>query len=166
IGLAVLPIAMEPTDKAYEYGCLIFNATPPVLLGISLALLYGLLGKLLERRATTVVGLLLFVGTMITLYYGGRCRLLETLAGLGFMLMALAPLQAAWVARVAKLGGLAYGIYLSHLLFIKVAEAVANQVDLSLTWHLDLGVFLFAAAGSTFFAWLLSKWSWTKWLVV
>lgn len=164
--LAALPLPIEPTAEAYEYVSLIFNATPAVLIGISLALFYGLLGKLVERRGTTLVGLLLFIGMTITVYYVGRGRLFETFAGLGFMLMALAPLQAPWVARIAKLGGLAYGIYLSHLLLIKVAEAVAQKVDLAQNWELDLGVFLFAAVGSTFFAWILSRCSATKWLVV
>ena len=161
VALAALPLPM--TDE-YEY--LIFNATPAVLIGLSLAIVYGPCGKLIERRVTTFVGLVLFAGTMIALGYADRDRLLETFAGLGFTLVALAPLQNAWAARIARFGGLAYGIYLSHLLLIKTAEAVTKKVGIESGWELDLGIFLFAAAGSTLLAWLLSKCSLTKWLVV
>ena len=170
LGMAIVLSLVPLSTGASEYAMLIFNATPAVLMGISLAIFYGLTasGKkdhLLEHRVVTVLGLLLFVGATATLFYTGHNRLLETLAGLGFMLMALAPLQAAWAARLAKLGGLAYGIYLSHLLLIKVVEAVASKAKIPICWELDLVTFIFAAVGSTLLAWLLSRWKVTKWLV-
>lgn len=162
--LAAVPFPVEPNLVAYEYASLIFNATPAVLMGISLAILYGPAHCQLEHRGTTLLGCLVFLATSVLLYWFGRDRLFETFAGLGFMMMVLAPLQANWAVRVAKLGGLAYGIYLSHLLLIKVAEAVAAKLKFSVTWELDLGVFLFAAIGSTLLAWTLSRWSATRWL--
>ena len=43
------------------------------------------------------------------------------------MLVALWPRSTPWMARLAKLGPLAYGIYLSHLLFIKILESLAAR---------------------------------------
>ncbi len=163
--LALLPLPMMPSEAARDYQFLVFNATPAVLMGIGLAILSGPAAKLFERRGATVLGLLLFLGTTAAIFCLGRARLLETLAGLGFMLVSLASFQAPWVERFAKLGRLAYGIFLSHLLFIKVAEAVASKLNIPSGCELDLGIFFFAAVGSTLLAWTLSQSSTTKWLV-
>lgn len=163
--LASLPLPMTPSEASREYLFLIFNATPAVLMGIGLAILSGPLSKLFEHRGATLFGLLLFLGATVAVFCLGRGRLLETFAGLGFMLISLAPLQSASLARFAKLGRLAYGIFLSHLLLIKVAEAVASKIKISTSWEVDLGIFLLAVVGSTFLAWLLSRSSRTRWLV-
>lgn len=163
--LASLPLPMTPSEASREYLFLIFNATPAVLMGISLAILSGPAGKLFEHRGATLFGLLLFLGTMFGVFYLGRGRLPETFAGLGFMFMSLASMRTTWVVRFARLGRLAYGIFLSHLLLIKVAEAVASKIRVSTSWEVDLGIFLFAALGSTLLAWVLSQWSPTRWLV-
>jgi surface polysaccharide O-acyltransferase-like enzyme len=163
--LALAPLPMTPSEASREYTFLIFNAIPAVLMGISLAILSVPLGKLFEHHRAVLFGLLLFLGTSVAIFCLGRGRLLETFAGLGFMLVSLAPFQTTWAARFAKLGRLAYGIFLSHLLFIKVAEAVASKLRISAGWELDLGIFLFAALASTLLAWTLSQWSTTRWLV-
>ena len=162
---AWLPLPMMPSEVSHDYAFLIFNATPAVLMGIGLAILSGPAGKLFERRGATLFGLVLFLGTTVAVFCLGRDRLLETLAGLGFTLVSLASLQTAWFARLAKLGGLAYGIFLSHLLVIKVAEAVASKIEIPTGWELDLGIFFFGVVGSTLLAWVLSQSSTTRWLV-
>ena len=163
--LASLPLPMTPSEATHEYVFLIFNATPAVLMGISLAILSGPAGKLFEHRKAALFGLSLFLGTTVAVFCFGRGRLLETFAGAGFMFISLAPFQTTWVAPLAKLGRLAYGIFLSHLLLIKVVEAAASKMKISTSWEVDLGIFLFAAVGSTLLAWVLSQWSTTRWLV-
>ena len=74
-------------------------------------------------------------------------------------------LTTGWLRRLGTLGPLAYGIYLAHLLFIKVFEALTVKLGLAVTWELDVGVFLLAAAGSTWLAWGLSRRPSTRWLV-
>ena len=64
-----------------------------------------------------------------------------------------------------RLGGLAYGIYLSHFLFIKVAEAVGIKLGLPECWQWAVGIWLIAAVGSTLLAWTLSRSRLTRWLV-
>jgi surface polysaccharide O-acyltransferase-like enzyme len=59
---------------------------------------------------------------------------------------------------------LAYGIYLSHLLFIKTLEAVGSKLHVPLSLGSSLGIFVLAAAGSTLLAWLLARSRWTRWL--
>jgi len=96
----------------------------------------------------------------------GYDSLAASLAGLGAMLVALAPGSNRWLLSAARLGPLAYGIYLSHFLFIKILEAAAAKLGLDISWQLDVCVFLASAVPSTLLAWWLSRWRPTRWLAV
>jgi surface polysaccharide O-acyltransferase-like enzyme len=103
-----------------------------------------------------LAGVALFIVSSVLLWEFGRDRLLETLAGLGFLLMVLAPVGGVWVSRLGRLGALAYGIYFSHLLFIKVGEAASMKLALTPGPALELAIWLFTLAGSAALAWMLA----------
>lgn len=95
----------------------------------------------------------------------GRNALAENLAGLSCVLVALAPWSTRLLSRIGQMGPKAYGIYLSHLLFIKSAEAVLNKLHVPATPSLDVGVFALAVVGSTALSWVLARFRATRWLV-
>ena len=80
------------------------------------------------------------------------------------MLVALGPIPAAWVGRLSRLGPLSYGIYLSHLLFIKVLEAAATKLQWAVSWQLDAAIFAGSTVLSTLLAWALVQRRCTRWL--
>jgi peptidoglycan/LPS O-acetylase OafA/YrhL len=163
--LAVLPecgVSLAESD----YGKLVAGAAPSVFAGIALAVLLGApAGKRLkEARATPWAGVLAVAATGWMWRYGASPAA-ETLAGLGVLLVALGPWRAAWCERLARWAPLAYGIYLAHLVPIKVLEALAARAALPVDWRCDLAIFAIAAACTTAAVWALCRGRWTRWLV-
>jgi surface polysaccharide O-acyltransferase-like enzyme len=109
--------------------------------------------------------LLLFVGSMVWLGAFGRSALMENLAGVSLLLIGLYPTDSRVLCRVARFPALAYGIYLSHMLPMKVCEALATRRGLSPSWQLDCAIFLASAIAATLIAWILYRSRWTRWLV-
>jgi peptidoglycan/LPS O-acetylase OafA/YrhL len=91
--------------------------------------------------------------------------LLENAAGLSALVIALRPVRQPLLVRLGQFPPLAYGIYLSHLLPIKVFESAAARVGFSPSWQLDLAIFLASAVAATLIAWVLYQTRWTRWLV-
>ena len=149
-----------------KYGEIVGNALPPVAWGLGLAIACQLLGTdLLKRPAATLLGGLLLVAGTACVWRFGHSRLCETLAGLGMLIIAMAPVEQPWCRRLAGLGTLAYGIYLSHVLWLKVIEVLAVKAGMANAWPRDAAIFLAAALASSVTAWLLSRRPSTRWLV-
>jgi surface polysaccharide O-acyltransferase-like enzyme len=107
----------------------------------------------------------LFVVSMLALAALGRSILLETIAGLGLGMAAIHWPPMKFPRLLVTLGQLAYGIYCSHLLFIKIGESVASKLHVRSTTGLDIALFLMAALASSACAWWLARWRATRWLV-
>jgi len=161
--VAGLLLAITPTVRIIApddvSGRLAVDALPAVCWAVALGvLLRRPAGRCLEGPIAAIVGLALATGATAWMWRFGDAKLAATLGGLGFMLVALVPVRLPCIARLARLGPLAYGIYLSHMLFIKILEALAAYWGAHVTWQLDVGVFVAAAGLSTFLAWGLSRW--------
>jgi surface polysaccharide O-acyltransferase-like enzyme len=133
------------------------------------AMTIGLVYSRAERRLPAIMhrgylDVLLFVGSMAWLAVFGRSGPAENMAGASLLLISLRPTDSATLSRAARLPPLAYGIYLSHMLPIKICEALAARSGLELTWQLDCGIFLVSAVSATLIAWLLYQSRWTRWL--
>ena len=149
-----------------EYGEIVGNALPSVAWGLGLAIACQLLGKdSLQRPAATLLGAMLLVVGVACVWQFGRSRTWETLSGLGMLIVALAPLEQPWCRRLARFGTLTYGIYLSHVLWLKVIEILAIKAGIPDALPRDAGIFLAAALASSVMAWLLGRRSATRWLV-
>ena len=94
-----------------------------------------------------------------------RNRLVENLAGLAVLVFALADYRLPHLQGMARLGGLAYGIYLSHLLLIKTPASRGRQTAPGRDAAARRGRVRAAAASSTLLSWLLARSRWTNWLV-
>ena len=160
--IAVTPMHFVLPDS---YADLVLNALPATSCGIALAIACQLLGtRVLERRMATLGGGLVTAICIAWVWYFGRDRLVETLAGVGFLVVALAPVSGRVFSLLGKAGVLALGIYLSHVLWIKIMQAVTVRAGFSASWQRDVLVFLVSAVISTLLAWALSRWRWTAWL--
>lgn len=166
-----LLLALMPSSAggllAQGYGRLVADALPAACWAVALAILLRHPAmQYVERSAASVAALALAAVCTVWTWQAGSVRLAGTLAGLGFMIAALGPMPGAWMGRLTRLGPLAYGIYFSHLLWIKVFEAAAARLGWDVCWQLDLASFAASAVLSTLLAWALSRWRWTRWLVV
>ena len=163
IAIAVLPIpaVIVGTSAAFAY-----SALPAVCWGVTLSVAcHRGRTDLVQNSVAAVLGLIMAAACTTWVWHYGRDNLAENLAGIGCMFAALAPWSARALVTLARLGSLAYGIYLSHLLFIKSAEAGLSKLGADKTWQLDLLVFVTAAIGSTALAWCLTQTRYTRWLV-
>jgi hypothetical protein len=172
--LAGLLLALPPVATALarhgEYAQLVFGAAPAALLAVAI-------GCACRRGAPCLplpLAVLFFAASLLSLWIFGRGVLLENVAGVSLLLLALrpaaeekgiSPIFATFLHRVAQLPPLAYGIYLSHLLPIKVCEACAAKLHLPVDGKLDLAVFLISVVASTALAWGLYKLRPLRWLV-
>jgi surface polysaccharide O-acyltransferase-like enzyme len=148
-----------------SFAQLALDALPSACWAVALAIIYTRGGSAyLSSRRVSAVCLAAAVALTILLCDLGRNRLIENLSGVALLLFALGNWTSPFVERLARLGSLAYGIYLSHLLFVKVFEAVGAKLHLPVTLATSLGIFVLAAAGSTLLAWTLNRWRWTRWL--
>jgi surface polysaccharide O-acyltransferase-like enzyme len=149
-----------------EYWALVPNALPAVAWGLALAVACRTLGAgALEDRRAALGGAVAFALATAWVWHAGRARLAETVAGLAVLLVALTPVDQRRFARFGRAGSLAFGIYLCHVLWIKIFQAAAMKAGLPISWQRDLGVFLLAATASTLLAWSLSRGRWTRWLI-
>ena len=160
---AIAPISFAVPDSYLE---LIVNALPAVGWGIALAVACRLLGTgALERPGVALAGGLLAVASIAWVWDFGRDRLVENVAGLGVLLVTLAPVSDARWSRLGRWGPLSLGIYTSHVLWIKILQVATTKAGFSGSWQRDATVFVVSAALSTLTAWTLSRWRWTRWLV-
>jgi surface polysaccharide O-acyltransferase-like enzyme len=144
---------------------LVWQASPAVCWGFAVALTVSTSGKsLFASRTVTACAAIAFFALIVWLAAFGRNTLIENLAGILFLIAALAPSAPDWIGRAGRFGSLAYGIYLAHMLVIKVLEAVATRERLTVSWLLDVVIFIAAALGSTLIAGLLARSPRTRWL--
>lgn len=162
-------VAWLPADReslTVGFGQLAADALPAAFWGLALAIAWQRgADRWLRRPALGWIALALTAASTALVVVLLRNRLLENLAGVALLVFALADWRIGRLARLVQFGGLAYGIYLSHLLFIKSLQAVEAKVGLAETLPVVLGVFGIAAAGSTLLAWLLGRSRWTSWLM-
>jgi peptidoglycan/LPS O-acetylase OafA/YrhL len=164
VWIALLPCPGQwPVDHSARW---LWAALPSAAVGCC----WGLLARS-SRTASSPsrlglwLGVALFILSMTALAILGRSILLETAAGLGFGMAAIGWPAMKFPPLIVTLGQLAYGIYCSHLLFIKIGESLAAKLHLQSTTGLDIALFLAAAILSSACAWWLARWRATHWLV-
>lgn len=91
--------------------------------------------------------------------------LMRALSGFGLVLIAFTPAHFAVLRPVAAIGRYSYGIYLSHVAFIRVAFMIANYFAFGTSVGLAVAIGLFSLVGGAILSVLLARSKWTAWIV-
>jgi surface polysaccharide O-acyltransferase-like enzyme len=89
----------------------------------------------------------------------------RAMAGLGCIAVALLPIASPLIARIGWLGRYSYGIYLSHVAFLRVIQIATAQVHAPTSLAMDIASFALAFMGASLLSVLLSRSAWTRWTV-
>lgn len=166
--LAVVPRPDWLNHISGEEGYFFFQcwkALPSAFLGLALAWILSNADD--DSLITPIVGLagaLLTIGTVTDQLIHGYSRLERTLSGLGWLLAALATWRGPWVQWMARGGRHAYGIYLTHVLFIEAVQAIAHRAGLGSSIGLDAVTIIAGFFGGLLLTTALDKSRHTAWL--
>jgi len=145
--------------------------TPSVFWAIALALVYPLLpASLRQSRWLAALGITLTAGCI---YYLWTIRnsaeplpsLPRTLAGLGWLLVALVPFRGRLVMMLAPLGKYSYGIFLVHPIFVSTLHSLFHALHIRTMGWVDIVVVTLAFPASAFLTVFLRSHRSTRWLV-
>ena len=142
------------------------QSVPSVIWATSLALAYSLgAWRWLVQPALTRAALVAFVASALAVYIGGRSCLVESVSGILLLVVAIAPSAPPWADLWSRLAPLSYGVYLAHVLVIKVCETGWTKLG----WHIssvtDIATFFVAAVVSTVMVSIMQRFATTRWLV-
>jgi peptidoglycan/LPS O-acetylase OafA/YrhL len=144
---------------------------PSIFWAVALAILYPLLPP--RTRQSPLLALLGIVLTASCIFYLWTIRnsvnplpsLPRTLAGVGWLLVALVPYRGRLVTLLAPIGRYSYGIFLVHPIFVASLQALARSLHISPAGWLDLLVVALAFPASALLTAFLASQRWTRWLV-
>ena len=94
-----------------------------------------------------------------------RTMLSDNASGLGLLLIALSHGSMPGIERLSHLGRLAFGIYLSHLMFVEGLQSAAARIGVPMAWWLDILVFFASTVAAVLTTWILSRFNWGRWLM-
>ncbi|MFZ1936780.1 MAG: acyltransferase [Thermoguttaceae bacterium] len=162
IGLPGIAGRIAPDCDPLQY---MLDALPAAFWAVAVGLIYdGGQSRLWRGFSRFRLDILAFLACMTWLWISGRSTPVENLAGVLVLLIALRPPRSSLLCRLGSFPSLAYGIYFSHLLPIKICESLAARRGLSPSWQLDVAIFLVSATAATLLTWLLYRCRWTRWL--
>lgn len=165
IGLSVA-IAVPVDDGSGDFGCLVGQALPGIFWGCSLGWCDLSESTNRSKGALVLTASVSFIVCLICLGWFSRETLIENAAGCGLLLVAL-NFDYVRIPSWLSLGGqLSFGIYFAHLMILKVGESLASKFHFEATAFLDMALFLMTALIATSFAYGLSRWAPTRWLVM
>ncbi len=91
--------------------------------------------------------------------------ILRSLSGFGLVLIAFTPAWFAILKPAATIGRNSYGIYLSHVAFIRIGMTLAQHFGIPRDLELAFAVGVFALICSTLLSMTLAHSKWTSWIV-
>jgi peptidoglycan/LPS O-acetylase OafA/YrhL len=152
----------QAVGEFYWFAVLSWQALPALFWGLAIAVFDAPRG--MARHICGVIGgIVLIVSTAVVLMHG-RNLLLENLAGIGAMFVAILPWDSVVIRRLAVWGGGAYGIYLAHALFVEAFFAIVAKAHLQDSSISRLGQFIATLVLSIATVWILNRSKWTRWL--
>lgn len=161
--LAPNPFKYSPT-LILRFG---FEAIPAALWAIGLANLQALRPRVQFRGGLWFGGgVALMFSSLLSLCRPGPHVLMGNLAGVGLALAGFSGVQANAITRLQRLGALAYGIYLFHIMPMGVLRSIGPRLHLppsSLSFALVAAALVLIV--SIVVTHLLSQWKLTSWLV-
>jgi peptidoglycan/LPS O-acetylase OafA/YrhL len=170
MGAAIVTFIPEPlwidrlrnTDFFWHYA---WRATPIALIAIGLALLTAVHGRLPRTpKWLACVSAIVFIATLVAMYHFEKVTPLRQVAGLACLAIALHPVRGSWILeRIGIVGRHSYGIYLSHVIFLRFVVLYADRRGIPPSITLDLAAFAFAFIGAATLSMLLAQSKLTRW---
>ena len=155
-------VMRRPFD--FDFWRFVLRASPTVFWSIALALATAIGGRLPRSTpALAIAGGVLLLLCLALQSVWMDAKALRAFAGLGCVAIALLPLASPLVTRLGSLGRHSYGIYLSHLVFVRIAVAVVERFQGTPTLASDAVTFVFAFTAAAALSVALSKSKWTRW---
>lgn len=142
------------------------QALPAALWSGCLTLLYcrGNWRQLIDPT-TTCIALAIFLACLSVSLSDDRKIWAECTSGIALLVVACGSSVPRGVRHLEPLAQFAYGIYLSHLLVIKVLEVGYKKLNCTSSWELDVATFMITACASTLLTFLLHRSRYSRWLV-
>ncbi len=157
-------IATRESFGDMEFFRYAFRAIPSVCFGLALALATCMNGRLPRSNTMLAIGgAILFIGALLLQHDMGSVKILRACAGVGILLVALWPVVVPMIERVGSLGRYSYGIYLSHLVFIRIVVLWTERYGVQPSIWLDLATAGFALIASLGLSIVLSRSKYTRW---
>lgn len=162
-------IAPEPAwvatrDYDIEFVRYGLRSLPTVFWAIALGLATAFNGRLPRSNGFVAIGgVALLLGSMTLQETITPYKVLRSTAGLGCVLIALLPLALPAFRPLGRLGRYSYGIYLSHLVFLRFAAAYMEKREITPTLTTDAVCFAVAFGGAAMLSLVLARSKWTRW---
>ncbi len=167
--VAVLPVPreVEALKLPWLWIRASYWAIPSLLIGISM--MTAMIDAKLDLKVPKFLGI---VG-LITLIFATilQWRSVDpwlpaaTYGGLGAAWLAMSGIGKPVLKYFTALGGMSLGIYLSHVVFLRVLVMVLDKKQIAVSPATDIAGFFFALAGGFITTWILSKSKFTRWTV-
>ena len=103
-----------------------------------------------------------FLLSLFFLMIWGRSVLIENLSGLLALATALTVSGKGQYVRIKTAASFAYGVYLSHILFVEGGQDVAIMLGLGKGFISTVWLFILSLAGSLGLCWLLAHLTWAE----
>ncbi|MFC1757766.1 acyltransferase family protein [Planctomycetota bacterium] len=154
IGIICCRVGSEswPVHDGFRYA---WQTTPAVLWAFAIALVANRTSVAQLQQLAVPIAFGLAGMSLLLLVVHGRNVVLENVCGMSLFVWAYWKVidrpTPRWITTFASLS---FGIYLSHMLFIKVAEAMTQKIGLVASPALDIAVLCGATIGSFGLCWL------------
>ncbi len=159
------------SHRPHEYGDqefwqFAFRSLPTTFWALTLALVVAMDGKLPRTNLRLAVGgIVLWICAMLTMDFLDPNKFLRAMAGFGLVLFALWPVRVAILEKIGSLGKYSYGVYLSHVIFIRIFILWMQRYDYQPTPAFLMMEFAIVFACSLGLSILLSQSKYTRWLL-
>jgi peptidoglycan/LPS O-acetylase OafA/YrhL len=143
-----------------------YRAIPSACLAACVALLLARF-RIVPRSSAVIAffGLTLTLACLFLEYRFGQQGLLRAGSGVGVALIAFSTLRASWLAPLAAMGRLSFGVYLSHMLVIRIVVAFAHGFDWPRDARVAVVVGVAALVGGLAISGALASSRWTRWMI-
>jgi peptidoglycan/LPS O-acetylase OafA/YrhL len=156
----------DPMQITHETLWNFYRAIAPACLAVCAALIFVRF-KCVPRSSPVValLGLGLTLACLAVEYRFSQQGLLRAGSGFGLAMIAFSTYRANWLSPLAAMGRLSFGVYLSHVLVIRIVIAFADHIGWKHDGALAILVGIAALVGGLAISAALAASKWTRWII-